>query len=440
FLAVPDTPLLFFSALFFYCYKSFIQTISWKNAILLGLVTALMFYSKYHGFLIVFFTLLSNLKLLTCRQTWLAGFCVLFFYAPHLLWQWENNWVSFRYHLFESNVSDYKFLYTTDYILGQLLFAGPLAGLILLPAAFLYKTKTTTEKALKFTLAGVYIVFLLSSFRGKVEVNWTMPVLIPLIVLSHQFIAEKNLWQKPLRLIFILSLLLVVAGRIYLIADIGPDNVVKRRFHHNKEWAKTIAQKTGNYPVVFYNSYQRASLFWFYSGKPSHSHNAYWERRNNYNFWPTEDQLLGAPVYIADIYNISSFPDSIQTAKGWIGFKMDSSFSALGRITIIPTQTDFSNRNTEILFTRNMSRWYLSFLFSKPELKTELIVGFFNGKNLVKEIYTGIKAQDLFEVKNYTLTLNLADLPPGKYFLRFGFKSKDYPPTHNSEKIDLTIR
>ena len=96
---------------------------------------------------------------------------MLIFFAPHLLWQWDYNWISFRYHLFESNISDYKFSYTTDYVLGQLLLAGPLAGLVLLPAAFIYRPRTSMEKAMKFSMLGIYSLFFLSSLRGKVEPN-----------------------------------------------------------------------------------------------------------------------------------------------------------------------------------------------------------------------------------------------------------------------------
>ena len=58
FLAVPDTPLLFFTALFFYAYRSFIKNINWQNALLLALAISLLFYTKYHGLLIVLFTFL----------------------------------------------------------------------------------------------------------------------------------------------------------------------------------------------------------------------------------------------------------------------------------------------------------------------------------------------------------------------------------------------
>ena len=176
---------------------------------------------------------------------------MLILYSPHLLWQWQHDWVSFRYHLFESNVSAYKFSYTTEYLLGQLLLAGPLVGFILLPAAFIYKTKNETEKALKFTLVGVYLIFFISSFRGKVEVNWPMPALVPLIILSHQFIIDKISWLKPLRIIAFISLLLIVAGRLYLVVDIGPDNSVKKGSIIIRNGRKQLQQKPGIFLLSF---------------------------------------------------------------------------------------------------------------------------------------------------------------------------------------------
>lgn len=439
FLAVPDTPLLFFTAVFFYIYRRFVQKMNWQNALLLGLGIALLFYTKYHGLLIVLFTVLSNSKLLVRWQTWLAALFVLVLYAPHIYWQWEHDWMSFRYHLFESNVSTYKFSYTTEYLLGQLLLAGPLAGCMLLPAAFIYRTKGQTEKALKYVLIGVYSIFLISSFRGNVETNWTMPALIPLIVLSHQFIIDKISWIKPLRIIAFISLLLIMAGRIYLVIDIGPDNSTKGRFHNNKEWVKAVAEKTGDLPVVFNNSYQRTSLFWFYSGKPSHSHNPYWDRRNNYNFWPTESNLLGKKVFLADVYGIHTFSDSVKTKKGWVGVTLDTMYAGLGGIKIIPDKKtfmpDYNFLNIKII--TQIPGQYRRFLQAHPDIETELIVGIFDEKNILKEYKTGITAQQMIQ-QPIPFEIKLMSLPKSSGEIRFGIRSKQYLTTHNSETIHIT--
>lgn len=439
FLAVPDTPLLFFTALFFYTYRTFVKNTNWTNTALLALSISLLFYTKYHGILIVLFTFLSNIRLFTRWQTWLAGFFVLILYAPHLWWQWDHDLVSFRYHLFESNVSAYRFSYTSDYLLGQLLLAGPLAGFILLPAAFIYKAKSQDERALKFTLVGIYLIFLISSFRGKVEVNWTMPALVPMIVLSHQFIIDKISWIKPLRVIAFVSLLLVIAGRFYLVIEIGPDNAVKKRFHGNDTWAKAIAGKTADLPVVFNNSYQRASLFWFYSGKPSHSHNAYWDRRNNYNFWPTESNLLGKEVFIADIHGIHILSDSVKTKKGWVGINYDSVYAALGGIKLMIKQKsiDLDSTHITINIIPHIPAEYQSFLQSHPDISGMLFVGTFKGKNIVKEFNLQISAQEITRQKSSFDISMIRGLPPGKYDLRLGFKTKNYLITHNSETIQI---
>jgi hypothetical protein len=445
FFAVPDTPLLFLTAAFFYVYRNYLQKTNWQNALLLGIVIALLFYTKYHGLLIVFFTFLSNLKLFTRWQTWLAALFVLIIYSPHLTWQWQHDWVSFRYHLFESNVSAYKFSYTTDYLLGQLLLAGPLAGFILFPAAFIYKTKNHFERALKFTLAGIYLIFLISSFRGKVELNWPMPALVPLMVLSHQFIIDKVSWIKPLRIIAFVSLLLIIAGRLYLVVDIGPDNSTKGRFHNNKAWATAVSEKTGDLPVVFNNSYQRASLFWFYSGKPSHSHNPYWDRRNNYNFWPTESNLLGRKIFIADVYGLHTFPDSVKTNKGWVGFKLDSMYGALGGMKLEIGNRYLPKPGTDSIFptikiTPRIPELYKSFVRNHPELHTELLVGVFKGKEFVREFRMGISAQQLIDQLN-SFEISIAPgFPKGKYTVRAAIESNSYLPTHNSNSITITIK
>ena len=404
---------------------------------LLAIAISLLFYTKYHGLLIVLFTFLSNIKLITRWQTWLAGFFVLILYAPHLFWQWDHDWVSFRYHLFESNVSTYKFSYTTEYLLGQVLFAGPLAGFILLPAAFVYKVKGQAEKALKFTLIGIYLIFLVSSFRGKVEVNWTMPAMIPLIVLSHQFILDKISWIKPLRIIAFVSLLLIIAARIYLVVDIGPDNSLKGRFHGNKAWAKTIADKTGDTPVVFYNSYQQSSLFWFYSGKQSHSHNSYSDRKSNYNFWPTESNLLGKKIFIADTYGVHTFSDSVKTKKGRWGLTMDPMYAALAGIKIIHEETAISesSNSIHIKFSALIPEQYRRFLQVNQNINTELVVGVFNGKELLKEYKTGITAQQLADRTPPSNVSFFIEDSRKAYVVRFGIRSKNYLITHNSENI-----
>jgi hypothetical protein len=440
FIAIPDIPLIFFTALFFLVYRNFTEKQTWRNILLLGISIALLFYTKYHAVLIVFFTLLSNIKLFTKPQLYLAGIVALVLFSPHLLWQWEHNWVSFRYHLFESNVNAYKFSFTADYIAGQVLLAGPIAGFVLLPAAFLHKSKTQTEKALKWNMIGLYIFFLLSSFRGKVEANWTSPVLVSLIVLSHQYLNEKLSLQKWILRLLPLTLLLVVFVRIIMIEDLLPVNAIKKRFHAWKQWPQEMNKLTKGLPVVFSNSYQRASKYWFYSGQMTYSQNDVSEHRNNYNFWPIEDELLGKPVYFLDIYRLNRFDDSLKTPIGSVGYRYDNEFASFARVNIKTNRNSYTiKENEELKFycSGYISEHYRSFLETHPEIVYRINMNFFNTKGLIQNIPLPFKfynfSQSGLEVKVKT------ELPPGKYYMQFSIEVPGYNPTHNSEKIKLIV-
>ena len=442
FYAVPDTPLIFFTALFFLCYRRFTNNMSIWNSIWLGISIALLFYSKYHAVLIVLFVLLSNLKLFRQYQTYIAGVIALVLFAPHLIWQYQHDWVSFRYHLFESNVNAYRISFTGDYILGQLLLPGPIAGFILLPAALLYKPMDGTEKAMKFTLIGIYLFFLLSSFRGKVEANWTSPALVPLVVLSHQFLLFQPRWNKWLIKLLPITLLLVLATRIIMIVDILPAKEVQKRFHSWNDWPAEMRHRTGGLPVVFSNSYQRASKYWFYSGQQTYSQNWYRERSNNFNFWPVEDSLLGKQVYFMDVYLVSRFPDSLLTPLGWIGYRHDSSFVSFAKAKYVPITAHVEEKQGEgfvLKGTLQLPQHYKSFLLSHAIANDSTRIGIFSNKGWVKDIFTSLRINNLAKDNQFELPVN-SGLPKGNYFLRFSINVGSYNPTHNSDKIKLTVK
>jgi len=441
FVAVPDTPLIFFTALFFLSYKRFLRENSLLNSFLLGVVVAALLYSKYHAVLIVFFVLLSNLKLFRSYQTYLAGAIALLFFVPHLLWQYQHDWISFRYHLFESNVNPYKFSFTVEYIGGQILLAGPLAGIVLLPAAFLYHSKNVFERGLKFTLAGIYLFFLLSSFRGRVEGNWTSPAIVPLVVLSHHFLAEKQVWRKWLLRLLPVTMILVLFARIVMIVDILPVKAIKQRYHGWKDWPRMMKDKTKGLPIVFGNSYQRASKYWFYTGQMSYSLNYYRERRNNYNFWPIEDSLLGKPVYILDIHNPDSFQTRIPVAIGNLNYEYDPAFASFAKVKFIPSEKIIKvKENSAFLIDihAELPPKYYSYILSHPEMKIEMVVGVFNKYGWLEDLPLLNTLNEL--VKKPSELKFDAQLPKGNYYLIFSILHiGTVTATHNSEKIKLVV-
>lgn len=438
--AVPDVPLLFFTAVFFWCYRRFIRNMSAAHTLLLGLAAALLMYTKYHGVLILFFTLLSNPALFRRPQTYMAGLLALLLFGPHLWWQFRHSWISFRYHLFESNVNPYKISYTTDYILGQLLIAGPLAGPILLASTFWYKSRNELERALKFTGIGILVFFLLSTFKGKVEANWTAPVMIPMLVLTHHHLLHKQGMRRWLYRLLPLTVILVLAVRLIMIVDLVPAKAVVQRFHAWKGWPEQLEKKTAGSYLVFHNSYQRASKTWFYTGRPTFSLNHYRERRNNYNFWPLEDSMLGRLVHHLDIYNIQNFKDSLPARLWTIGIQGDSSFQSFGRIMLESNQDlkDWKAGQTYLLrLDVSMPDHYRHFLQQHPEVNYPLKIGVFQKRDWVQDIDTPVRLQDLLKQEQVVVPMQLR---AGDYFLRVAIGTSSTVFTHNSDKIDVRVR
>lgn len=126
-------------------YKKLLGKAGYLNAVLLGATMALLLYSKYHGVLVIFFTLISNPKLFTRSYIYIAGFTGLVLFSPHLYWQFINGFPSLRFHLFERNAPEYRLRYTLDYILGQIPLAGPLATPILWWGAFRKNLRTVLK-------------------------------------------------------------------------------------------------------------------------------------------------------------------------------------------------------------------------------------------------------------------------------------------------------
>jgi hypothetical protein len=315
-IAVPDVPLLFFVALFFLAYKQFLRKMNFLNSVKLGVCISLMLYTKYHGILIVFFTMLSNIKLLKKYQIYIVFVVSFLLFFPHVYWQCIHDFPSVRYHLIERNASTYRVGFTIEFILSQLLLAGPIIGWLLLWSSFKYKPGNGIERALKYTLVGFYAFFMLSTFKGRVEANWTIPAFISIMILSYEYLKDRPQIADWLYKAVPVTLLLAFIVRGYMMLDVTPAlKTQKAEFHGSKIWADSVRNQANGLPVVFLNSYQWASKHWFYAGTPALGMNTPYYRRNNYNFWPIEDLFFGRTVYVIGDYDTVVLKNEIKAPR-----------------------------------------------------------------------------------------------------------------------------
>lgn len=441
-IAVPDIPLLFFIALYFNVLRTFLLKPTTLMAILLGLVIALMLYSKYHGILIIFFTLLARPQLLTRFHTWTAAGIAAILFLPHVLWQFTHGLPSVSYHLFERNASSYSPSFTIEYILGQIALAGPFIGWLVLYAAMRKKTADPFTKILYWTTWGIFIVFLIATLKGRAEANWTIPAYIGLIVLAHQWLIEKPVLQKWIYRLFLPAMIIVVVVRIYMMIDIKPlPFVSKDEFHKNNEWATAIKEKAAGLPVVFMDSYQRASKYWFYAGDTTFSLNTVHYRRNNYNFWPLEERLQGKRVLLVHDVRDGVFMDSLPTDKAPMFVHVVDSFYSYAQIEIEELDKPSIENKT---FTASVRSSIQKGKAIRPN--TRLFLAVFNERNKVEhllptDIHIGTILNYASTSANALARVDLSALKPGKYKYKWAVESCVAGwPTMNSTSKTFELR
>ena len=294
FFTLPDTPLLFFLAFFLWTYKRFLDQPGILYAVILGIIMACLMYSKYHAALIIIFVILSNTALLKNKYAWLALITSLIFYLPHLIWLYDNEFVSIVYHIFERPNRAYEF---GDFTLG---FFVNLLVLFGLTFPWIYRsllkapTKDLFEKSLKYIVYGFIIFFFISSFSRRIQTQWLIAISIPLLIITFKFLIEDGLTRKwILRLAVINGILLLYLRLGLAYAPLFP---VHYESHGNKAWVKDLTDQIGDTTVVFENSYRRASMFQFYSGNDAYSLNNIWYRQNQYAIDQSEEKIQNRDV------------------------------------------------------------------------------------------------------------------------------------------------
>ncbi len=122
--------------------------------------------------------------------------------------------------------------------------------------------------------------------------------------------------------------------RLAVMIDFGilPEKV-SFRFFNKKEFYRQIHEDAGGRPVVFTNSFQKPSLYWFFTGEPSYTHNNYRYRKNQYDLWDMEAALQGKEVlYFPDRRIPGS--DTLHTLMGDVLFHDTEYFCQFNRVGI----------------------------------------------------------------------------------------------------------
>ncbi|MGE0632759.1 MAG: ArnT family glycosyltransferase [Pseudobdellovibrionaceae bacterium] len=261
----PDVPLLFFWTLaLFYLQKTLLSKKT-LDAFLLGLCLGLGFLAKYHIVLflpILLFYLILEKK---WRDVSVKNFSVavvtgLFVSLPVLLWNSQNDWISFLFQIDHGLGGEkWKVDWTAGYLLGQFLLVFPLVLYFAVKTTF----KINTPEPLRihhYFGWGPLLFFFFTSFRGIVEMNWPVlgyPSLFVLAALAIPNLKWASIKMATWAILIVTTCILFFNGSAHL-----PGKILESKKYQG------LAKEVGDLSPVYASSYQMASQLWYEGKRP----------------------------------------------------------------------------------------------------------------------------------------------------------------------------
>ena len=382
FLALPDVPLVFFTLLFFICYRKFLKNPNTGNAVLIGLVSATMVYSKYHAFLILGFTVLSNMKLLKDKRFWIAILVFLILLSPHILWQINNGFPPVKFHLY-GRIKPFGFKYVFPNIGSQLAVLGPFTFFFILWAMFKFRINHSVfNRALIFNILGFYIFFFLFSFKNRIEAHWTVAITPLIMMITYPEIVGKPVIKKWFKRLATISFVLILMVRFCLATDFIPvGGKLKSLFYKKAANCDQMKKLSHGLPVAFFNAFGTPSLYSFYEEDsclclafPDYRHCEFdlIQEQDGYN----EDSLFAymPPRFVKDPSHIIILPDGKK-----LGTKIIHNFQSLKNLNIysetilnndslIRVSVKLENKSNGSILFEHSSNPLIAFMQNKEEI------------------------------------------------------------------------
>ena len=306
FITTPDVPLLFSFVLYLLALRKLLSKQTLVNSLLWAITAALMILSKYHGGLIILITVLVQPKLLKQWTTYLAGFVALLLISPHLYWQYNHDFISFDYHLFQRTSGVFTIDNPIGYIGSTIGILNPALFVLISIITFKFRNLISNGSKLYFRIFwGIIIFFFLYSFRSRIEAHWVVAALIPMVLILHEVIVGSNKYQKSIKWITIVSIGLLIIVRFVFVFSADFQKIT---LGYGEEYYKSVERIVpDDRKMVFMNSFQKTSKYYFYTGRDSWSYNNVYYRKNQYDLGAYDTIFNNANVLLISWWNSKYF-------------------------------------------------------------------------------------------------------------------------------------
>jgi hypothetical protein len=452
FTTTPDAPLFFFTVVFYYLYQKYITNDAWQLAVLLGVVTACLMYSKYHAILLIGLTLASNIKLLKRGTFWGIVVIALLLFVPHILWQFQHDFPSLKYHLYERSAMVYNPSNTYTYIPGQLLMAGPVIGWFLYYSAFKIQVKDAFIRCLLVNCVGALCFFFLSTFRGEAQPHWTLIAFAPLSMLALiRFNQIKTMprWFYTAAIINVVLILFIRVSMMFGFAFVSRVGQLKS-YYGFKDWANQVKSKAGDNYVIMSDGFQDPSKYNYYTNNVrAYSYDSRNYRHTQYDIWPIEEQFQGKRVYFLQDYPQEETVDTItntSTKTNWYAQWVDDA-RTYQKIAIKTDEKSLKlpagQKQTIGLTITNPYLYTVNFSNQGTKQPVTLEACFFKDDATVAILPADNSFYNLIlkpgESKQFNFTITAPVIEAGNYELLFSIRTTPFTGGKNSRIIPIII-
>lgn len=290
FLATPDAPLLFFTIFYLFSLQKFLKKSGNLETILLAISFAGIMYSKYHGILVILFTLIPILSHLWKNpKFYLAISGSLILYAPHILWLVQHDFSPISYHFLERSADEqFEIIKLVNYLLFVLLGCSPFLVYYVFRSYFQPKTKDLFQRSVYFLAIGPVIFFFFSIFKDNVQPQWLLVSYVAMAILMYWDYSEKVTINWMIKIGFAGFFLFLIARILLTIPSLSP-------LFRYETFAKTAGEHT--YGKVLFEKYQEASLFKFHHpNREVAVHRTLGNRKSQFTLWDWEEDFYGQTV------------------------------------------------------------------------------------------------------------------------------------------------
>lgn len=253
-----------------------------------------MAYSKYHGALVVLFSLAANPRLLRRPTLYLSGAVAALLLVPHLIWQYNHDWASFVYHLSSRN-SVFRFDYVVEFLANMLVVFNPFFVPLCVQAWRKVRPQTAAGRALKLLPVAFILFFLLSAFRGYVQPQWVIVACFGFVAMLFGYVRSHPRTRRYVMRAGGVTLALLVLVRLEMIFNpLG----IRFEVFDNPESYGAIAAEADGRPVVFRHNYAVAAKYRFYTGGEAYCQPNIRYRTHQWQFRDDDTRFAGREVLV----------------------------------------------------------------------------------------------------------------------------------------------